>query len=100
MEGVIVAVAEEETVIVAVRVRPQVIDERGRRRAFGVEPGQLVAERVRPFEDTIGAAGEEPRIALVPDAKPAHRHTLDPLDAGPQRVAPGPVISRAPPPGL
>ena len=93
--GVVVAIAEEQAVVVLAAVLGEVVDQGGRRRTFGVEPVQLVAERVRLLEDAIGPAPEEPRIALAFHAKPPHRHAVDRFDPGRQLVAPRHVVGGA-----
>ena len=48
---VVVAITEEEAVVVARRVAPEMADERGRCRTLCVKPGQFVRERMRRVED-------------------------------------------------
>ena len=62
---------------------------------FGVEPRELVGERVGLLEHPRGSLPEETRIALVLHTEPAHRHVVDALDAGRELVAPRDVIGRA-----
>ena len=56
---VVVAVAEEQAVVVVGGVLADVVDERRARRPFGVEPVELVAERVALLEDAIGSLAED-----------------------------------------
>ena len=95
MIRVVVAVAEKEAVVVGVAALVQVVDERRAGRAFGVEPVELVAERVPLFEDAIGQPPEDARIALVLDAKAPDGHAVDRLDAGRQLVPPRDVVGGA-----
>ena len=71
------------------------IDQRRRGRTLRVEPIELVAEGMRLLEHTNRAPAEQPRIALVFHAKPAHRDAVDLLDAGRQLVPPRHVVGRA-----
>ena len=80
--GVVVAVAEEQAVVVVGGVLGDVVDERRAGRPFGVEPVELVAERMALLEDALGSLAEDERIAFVLDAEAAHRHAVDLLDAG------------------
>ena len=79
---VIVAVAEEQAVVVVGGVFRDVVDERGARRSLGVEPVELVAERVRLQEHALRPLAEHQRIPLVLDAEPADRNAVHLLDAG------------------
>ena len=80
MPRVIVPIAEEQTVVVALAVLREVIDQRRRRRSFGVEPVELLAERVRLLEHALRSPSEQPWIALVLDAKPPDLDAVDRLD--------------------
>ncbi len=73
----VVAIAEEQTVVVAAAVPGDVVDQRRRGRALRVEPVQFVAKRVALLEDAIGSAAEELRVALALHAKASRRHAVD-----------------------
>ena len=74
---------------------PEVADERRRSRSLGVEPRQLVGERVRRVEDLRGQPAERQRIALVLDPEAAHADAVDRFDAGRQLVPPRDVVGGA-----
>ena len=79
---VVVAVAEEQAEVVVGGVLGDVVDQRRAGRPFGVEPVELVAERVALLEHAIGSLAEHQRIALVLHLEAAHLHAVDLLDAG------------------
>src|SRR5438874_11360962 len=91
---VVVAIAEEQAVVEVGGVLRDVIDERGARRPFRVQPVELVADRVPLVEHAIRSLREHARIALVLHAKPPNRHTVHLLDARRELVAPRHVIAR------
>ena len=92
---VVIAVAEEQAVVVLAAVPRDVVNQGGGGWTLGVEPVQLVAERVRLLEDAIGSTSEQSGIAFAFHAKPAHGDTVDGFDAGRQLVAPRHVVRRA-----
>ena len=53
VERVVIAEAEEDEEVVVGFVRLDVLDQRGAGRPFGLEPGQLVAQRMRLREDLL-----------------------------------------------
>ena len=95
VKGVVVAVAEEQAVVVISGVLLDVIDERRARRPFRIEPVELVAQRVPLLEHAIGALAEHQRIAFVLHLEAAYLHAVDLLHAGLQLVAPRDVVGGA-----
>src|SRR5215210_7479366 len=63
--------------------------------ALGLQPGQLVGDRMRAFEDAPRPAAELDRVALVPDRKTADGDTVHLLDTGRPLIPPRDVIARA-----
>ena len=92
---VIVAVAEEEAVVVVRRVAPEVADERRRCRTLCVKPGQLVREWMRRVEDVPREPPEDQRIAFSLDPKTPHADAVDRLHARRQLVLPRDVVRSA-----
>src|SRR5207249_5995256 len=90
----VVAVAEKQAEVVVAVVAPEIVHQRRTGRAFRVKPFQLVIERMAPLEHTLGAAGEQAGIALVPDARSPYRDVVDRVFAGVEFVAPRHVVGR------
>src|SRR5206468_9232216 len=67
--GVIVPVAEKNAVVVLTRSPREVPDERGARRAFGIEPCELVGDGVGLTEDPFRTTRELVRTPLAPDTE-------------------------------
>ena len=75
-----ITLAREEGILAG--MLGDVIDERRAAGPFGVEPVELVADRVALFEHALLAASKHSRIALVLHAEAAHRDAVHLLDAG------------------
>ncbi len=95
MIGVIVPIAEEEAEVVIDGVPREMIDEGRAAGPFGVEPRELVSERMPLLEHAIGASREHPWIPLVFHAEPADPDAVDVLHASLELVAPRHVIRGA-----
>ena len=92
MEGVVVAIAEENAEIEFACMLRDVRDEPRAGWPFGLEPVEFVRHRMRPVEDFLGEQPEGERIALVFHREAAHRHVVHALFARLQRIAPGDVV--------
>src|SRR5688500_10490716 len=73
------------------------LDEVWTYRSLGVQPRQLVVERVDVVKDVSGVPAEFDKcgVALAADGKALHRYAVDRLDAGRHLVAPCHVVTCA-----
>src|SRR5207249_3845775 len=91
----IVAIAEENAVVVRVALALQIADQRGSRWTFLAQPRQLVVEGMRMLKHAHRPAAEQVGIALVAHAKPPYGHSVDRFLAGFQLISPGYIVGRA-----
>ena len=92
---VVVAVAEDDAVVVLRRVPREVADQVRTVRTFGIQPPQLVVQRVLPPEDGIRSTAEHERITLLSHTKAPDLHAVHGLDARWQLVLPRNVVAGA-----
>src|SRR5262245_4148861 len=91
----VIADAEQQHVVEFIPRLPEPFDEGRARRALGVEPAQLVAERVPGREHLRRPSPEILDIALVRDGKALHGDAVDAIHTGRPVIAPAHVIERA-----
>jgi len=90
---VVIAEAEEDEEVVVGFVRLDVFDQRGTGRSFRLEPGELIAERMRFGEDLLRPFRELDRIALDRNGKAVHRDAVNDLAARWKFVLPRNVVA-------
>ncbi len=95
VERVGVAEAEEDEEIVVAGVGADVLHEGGACRPLGLEPRQLVAERVDLVKDDARPPSELLRVALARHGEAPHLDAVDGLDALGALVAPRDVVGGA-----
>ena len=91
----VVAVAEEDTVVVGIAVATKMIDQARAGRSLAAQPRQLGSDRMRLFEDLRRPPTEHVDVAFPADRKPPDRDAVHPLDTGVELVAPRDVVGRA-----
>src|SRR5262249_51269849 len=70
-------------------------DESATRGAFGIEPAQLVSNRVVLVKHALGLLSEDERIALLFHCEAADGNAVDALDSRGELVAPRHVVGGA-----
>ena len=91
--GVIVAIAEEDEVVVVRRMVSKVADKRRAGRALAVEPLELVVQRVGLIENPVGPLTEVVRITDPADPESTNRHAVDGVFAFRKLILPTDVVS-------